>query len=93
MNKIFIVALSFIIISHQSYSKTKIVQSAGVVQSIEVLKKYITHEIPKKDIEYIMIFRSTTNHQMVELFLKLKVPVTAKEISKKLDKSASTISN
>ena len=49
MNKTFITALCFIIISHQSYSKTKIIQSAGIVQSVEVLKKYITHEIPKKE--------------------------------------------
>ena len=49
MNKFFLAIITFILLSHQSYAKTKITQSDGVVQSIEVLKQYITQEIPKKE--------------------------------------------
>ena len=42
MNKFFLAVVTFVVLSHQSYAKTKITQSDGVVQSIEVLKQYIT---------------------------------------------------
>ncbi len=49
MNKIILSLLSLIIIPYHSYAETKITTTTGYVQSVEVLKKYITQQIPKKE--------------------------------------------
>jgi len=46
----FILSIFFIIILPSiSFSKTMIIQTSGYIQSVEVLKKYITQNIPRKE--------------------------------------------
>ena len=45
----FIISIFLIIIPTITFSKTIIVQSNGYVESVEVLKKYVTQNIPKKE--------------------------------------------
>ena len=45
----FIISVLFIFISSVSLSKTITMQTTGYVESVEVLKKYITQNIPKKE--------------------------------------------
>ena len=45
----FIICIFLIIVPTVTFSKTVIIQSNGYVQSVEVLKKYITKNIPKKE--------------------------------------------
>ena len=63
-----------------------------IVKSESGRAKYFHHKIPKKHIEYIMIFRNDTNQEIMRLFLKSKDPITAKEIAEGVNKSRSTIS-
>ncbi len=44
-----IICIFLIIIPTITFSKTVIIQSNGYIQSVEVLKKYITQNIPKKE--------------------------------------------
>ena len=45
----FIICIFLIILPTITFSKTVIIQSNGYIQSVEVLKKYITQNIPKKE--------------------------------------------
>ena len=45
----FVISIFFIILPTISFSKTLIIQSKGYVKSVEVLKKYVTQNIPKKE--------------------------------------------
>ena len=45
----FIISIFIIILPSLTFSKTITVQSSGYVESVEVLKKYITENIPKKE--------------------------------------------
>ena len=44
-----IISILFIFISSIGYSKTITIQTNGYVESVEVLKKYITQNIPKRE--------------------------------------------
>ena len=45
----FIISIFFIILPSIVFSKTVIIQSNGYIESVEVLKKYVTENIPKKE--------------------------------------------
>ena len=45
----FIISIFFIILPSIVFSKTVIIQSSGYIESVEVLKKYVTENIPKKE--------------------------------------------
>tara|TARA_B100000963_G_C22576123_1_gene648510 strand:- start:9 stop:536 length:528 start_codon:yes stop_codon:yes gene_type:complete len=45
----FIICIFLIILPTITFSKTLIIQSNGYIQSVEVLKKYTTQNIPKKE--------------------------------------------
>ena len=45
----FIFSILFIFISSVGYSKTITIQTNGYVESVEVLKKYVTQNIPKRE--------------------------------------------
>jgi len=45
----FIISIFFIILPSIVLSKTVIIQSSGYIESVEVLKKYVTENIPKKE--------------------------------------------
>ena len=45
----FIICIFLIILPTITFSKTVIIQSNGYIQSVEVLKKYTTQNIPKKE--------------------------------------------
>ena len=45
----FIISIFFIILPSITFSKTLIIQSNGYIESVEVLKKYVTQNIPKKE--------------------------------------------
>ncbi len=45
----FLISVLFIFISSISYSKTITIQTNGYIESVEVLKKYITQNIPKRE--------------------------------------------
>ena len=45
----FIICIFLIILPTITFSKTVIIQSNGYIQSVEVLKKYTTQKIPKKE--------------------------------------------
>ena len=45
----FIICIFLIIVPTVAFSKTVIIQSNGYIQSVEVLKKYVTQNIPKKE--------------------------------------------
>ena len=45
----FIISILFIFISSIGYSKTITIQTNGYVESVEVLKKYVTQNIPKRE--------------------------------------------
>tara|TARA_B100000575_G_scaffold278410_1_gene265700 strand:- start:422 stop:949 length:528 start_codon:yes stop_codon:yes gene_type:complete len=45
----FIISIFFIILPTISFSKTVVIQSIGYIKSVEVLKKYVTQNIPKKE--------------------------------------------
>ena len=45
----FIISVLFIFISSVGYSKTITIQTNGYVESVEVLKKYVTQNIPKRE--------------------------------------------
>ena len=45
----FIISVFFAILPSLVFSKTVIIQSSGYVESVEVLKKYVTENIPKKE--------------------------------------------
>ena len=45
----FIISIFFIILPSITFSKTLIMQSNGYIESVEVLKKYVTENIPKKE--------------------------------------------
>lgn len=44
-----IVTILLFLVPNLVYSKTKSIQTTGYVQSVEVLKKYITRDVPKKE--------------------------------------------
>ena len=44
-----IISVFFIILPSIVFSKTVIIQSSGYIESVEVLKKYVTENIPKKE--------------------------------------------
>ena len=45
----FIISIFFIILPTLSFSKTLVIQSNGYIESVEVLKKYVTQNVPKKE--------------------------------------------
>ena len=45
----FIISIFFIVLPSIVLSKTVIIQSNGYIESVEVLKKYVTENIPKKE--------------------------------------------
>ena len=45
----YIISIFFIILPTISLSKTIVIQSNGYIESVEVLKKYVTQNIPKKE--------------------------------------------
>ena len=45
----FIISIFFIVLPSIVLSKTLIIQSNGYIESVEVLKKYVTENIPKKE--------------------------------------------
>ena len=45
----FIICVLFILISSVSFSKNITIQTSGYVESVEVLKKYVTQNIPKRE--------------------------------------------
>ena len=45
----FVISIFFIILPTISFSKTVVIQSNGYIESVEVLKKYVTQNIPKKE--------------------------------------------
>ena len=45
----FIICIFLIIVPTVAFSKTVIIQSNGYIQSVEVLKKYVTQNMPKKE--------------------------------------------
>ena len=45
----FIISIFFIILPSIVFSKTVIIQSSGYIESVEVLKKYVTENVPKKE--------------------------------------------
>ena len=45
----FIISIFLIILPSITFSKTLIIQSNGYIESVEVLKKYVTENIPKKE--------------------------------------------
>ena len=45
----FIICIFLIIVPTVAFSKTVIIQSNGYIQSVEVLKKYVTQNIPKRE--------------------------------------------
>ena len=45
----FIFSILFIFLSSVSFSKTITTQTNGYVESVEVLKKYVTQNIPKRE--------------------------------------------
>ena len=45
----FIISIFFITLPSIVLSKTVIIQSSGYIESVEVLKKYVTENIPKKE--------------------------------------------
>ncbi len=45
----FIISIFLIILPSIVFSKTVIIQSSGYIESVEVLKKYVTENIPKKE--------------------------------------------
>ena len=45
----FIISVFFIILPSIVFSKTVIIQSSGYIESVEILKKYVTENIPKKE--------------------------------------------
>ena len=45
----FIISIFFIILPSITFSKTLIIQSNGYIESVEVLKKFVTENIPKKE--------------------------------------------
>ena len=45
----FIISIFFIILPTITFSKTIVVKSNGFIESVEVLKKYVTQNIPKKE--------------------------------------------
>ena len=45
----FIISIFFIILPTISFSKTVVIQSVGYIKSVEVLKKYVTQNIPRKE--------------------------------------------
>ena len=49
MLKIFLLFGSFILLSSNAYSKTNFYQVTGSVSSVEVLKTYSTHKVPKNE--------------------------------------------
>ena len=49
MIKLIITILSIIVLPYKANAEKKIISTSGYVQSVEVLKKYITHQIPKKE--------------------------------------------
>ena len=75
-----------------SHHILQLLKDNEIIKSEVGRAKYFHHKISKIDIKYIIIFRNNTNYEIAKLFLKSEIPITAKEISKKLDKSASTIS-
>ena len=54
--------------------------------------KYFISSIPKKDMETISILRNQTNLSIIKLLLKLEFPLPSGDISKAINKSASTVS-
>ena len=75
-----------------SHHILQLLKDKEIIKSEGGRAKYFHNKIPKMDIEYITIFRNRTNYAMIKIFLKSEVPVTAKEISQKINRSASTIS-
>ena len=49
MNKIILTILSIIILPYNANAEKKIVKTSGFIQSVEVLKKYVTQQIPRKE--------------------------------------------
>jgi uncharacterized protein YcfJ len=45
----FVISIFLIILPTLSFSKTVIIQSNGYIESVEVLKKYVTQNVPKKE--------------------------------------------
>ena len=45
----FIISIFLITIPTITFSKTLVIQSNGYIESVEVLKKYVTQNIPKKE--------------------------------------------
>ena len=45
----FVISIFLIILPTISFSKTLIINSNGYIESVEVLKKYVTQNIPKKE--------------------------------------------
>ena len=45
----FIFSVLFIFLSSVSFSKTITTLTSGYVESVEVLKKYVTQDIPKRE--------------------------------------------
>ena len=45
----FLISVLFIFISSVSFSKTITIQTNGYIESVEVLKKYVTQNIPKRE--------------------------------------------
>tara|TARA_B100000029_G_scaffold57973_1_gene52341 strand:+ start:512 stop:979 length:468 start_codon:yes stop_codon:yes gene_type:complete len=70
----------------------QLLKNKEIVKSEVGRAKYFQHNIPKKDIECIIICRNNTNFDIIKLFLRTKNPITVKEISKDVGKSNSTVS-
>ena len=49
MNKIILIILCVVFLPYDTKAKTKIVNTSGFVQSVEILKKYVTQQIPKRE--------------------------------------------
>ena len=75
-----------------SHYLSQLLEGGEIIKSEVGRAKYFHHQIPKKDIKFIMIFRNKTNYKIIKFLLEKDFPVAAEVITKAIKKSRSTVS-
>jgi len=70
----------------------QLLKDKEIVKSEGARAKYFHHNISKDDRNVIIILRNDTNYKIIKFLFKMRVPVTADEITKAIKKSRSTVS-
>tara|TARA_B100000029_G_scaffold434239_1_gene447485 strand:+ start:680 stop:1144 length:465 start_codon:yes stop_codon:yes gene_type:complete len=75
-----------------SHYLLQLLKNGYIIKSDESRAKYFVHNIPKKDMKLIIVFRNNTNLKIIKFLLEKGNPVKSKAIAEAIKKSVATVS-